>query len=62
MRIATTDGAHKLPDKVQRGGESGVEAQTKAVAELETEVKAAKLVQAGQTQCKWPKRVANANR
>lgn len=58
MRIATTDGAHKLPDEVQRG----VEAQTKAVAELETEVKAAKLVQAGQTQCKWPKRVANANR
>lgn len=61
MRIATTDGAHKLPDKVQRG-ESGVETQTKVVAELETEVKAAKLVQAGQTQCKWPKRVANANR
>lgn len=23
MRIATTDGAHKLPDKVQRGGERG---------------------------------------
>lgn len=61
MRIATTDGAHKLPDKVQRG-ENGVEAETKAVAELETEVKAAKLVQAGQTRCKWPKRVANANR